>query len=122
MAWVEWVWCVIWFTATARALATAWRKDGEAGLPADAAEEERLYVREDTVHWWMATVLNFIMLGVGIVALLTPNVVDLTPTWQETSLVYGLLAFSVLLLARIEVHGWFYRRRNNIDIFGRPRP
>lgn len=119
--WVETVWSLLFAVATIRALTTAWRKQGEGKLPEDATEDERLTLREDAVHWWLATIINGLLLSIGIVALLTHEPPDTTATLQDQYVLAAFLAFAILINIRIEAHGHYYRKRNAVDIWGRPK-
>lgn len=123
MTWVEIAWSVLLGIATVRALLTAWRKQGEGDFDGQVTGEERLLLAEDEVHWWLAFVINGLLLSVGIIALFTANESGSSEaaTWESIYTIYVFLAFAVLLNVRIEMHGYYYRRRNGINLLGHPR-
>lgn len=110
MAWAEWFWTLTFTVATVRAITTAWRKESEGTLPPDATRAERLILREDMVHWWLAALINASLLSVGVVALLDVP-------WEGTYVLFVLLLLPVFLNVRIELHGHYYRKRNGISLW-----
>jgi hypothetical protein len=121
MSWPEIVWTLLMALATVRAITTAWRKESESQVNGDLTEQEELILKEDMEHWWMAVAMNGILFSVGIAAILAPNPQQVPdPTKLDSFILYAFITFAVLLNVRIERHGWFYRKRNGINIWGRP--
>lgn len=117
MNWVEWVFTALLFTATVRALTTAWRKQVEGAIEPELPEAERLILREDQEHWWMACFINGLLLSIGVVAIISPDT-HTEPTFVQLYASYAFVAFALMLNVRIERHGYYYRRRNGINIWG----
>jgi hypothetical protein len=121
MAWIEWVFTLLMAIATIRAITTALRKESEGRVDGGITDSERLILREDMEHWWTAVLINAILFSVGVAALFTVNEVDANVTFVDRYLTYCFLAVALLLNVRIERHGYYYRRRNNINFWGKPR-
>lgn len=122
------IFTILLFIATVRAITTAisrtydYKSNGQD-------EYERLVFLEDAEHWWAAVVINATLLSVGVVALIAPappaevlriyESADLS--WHYSYSTVVSLVVAVLLNLRIERHAYYFRRRNEINVFGRPR-
>jgi hypothetical protein len=119
--WEVLVWIFLFGLATARAITTATNKTFDLNISNGYDQNEKLILKEDAEHWWMAVIINGLLLTVGVVLFFAPQV-ELPPmSWHFAYTTYASLLFAVLINIRIERHGWYYRKRNEINIFGRPR-
>jgi hypothetical protein len=114
------IWLVLFATATIRALTTAINKTYE--YENDGQDEfERLVFLEDTEHWWTAVIINALLLSIGVVAAVDPVGPTGIQTWHGHYVVTGFIIFAILINVRIERHGYYFRKRNGINLLGRPR-
>jgi hypothetical protein len=122
------IFTVLLFIATVRALTTAISRTYDYEMDGED-EYERLVFLEDAEHWWTAVLINAVLLSVGIVALLAPPPpAEVEQVWQNANLSWHYsystvvsLVIAVLLNFRIERHGYYFRKRNGINVLGRPR-
>lgn len=114
-----WAFLLLFVLATVRALTTAINKTYD--LTKNGLEEsEKLIYREDAEHWWTAVVINALLLSIGVVSAFAPAVQG-PSSWHYAYTSLASVVFAVLINYRIERHGWYYRRRHGINLFGRPR-
>ncbi len=117
---VIYAWTILFLIATARATTTAISKTYD--LSTDGLDEyERLIFLEDAEHWWTAVFINALLLSIGVVAMVDPIGPDNPGTWHGDYVISAFLFFALLINIRIERHGYYFRKRNDINLFGRPR-
>jgi hypothetical protein len=123
-----WVWLVLFTAATVRAITTAMRKSQEA-RGGDYGEDERLMYLEDIEHWWTSAFINAVLLSVGVVQIFAPPppaglikvLEDASLPWHYNYSTLVSVFFAFLVNVHIERHGYYYRKRQKINVFGRPR-
>jgi hypothetical protein len=116
---VIWVWILLFVIATVRALTTALNKTMDVRSNGQD-RDERLILLEDAEHWWMAFVINGLLLSIGVVSALDPLGPDAPENWHGNYVLAGFVLFAVFINIRIERHGYYYRKRQKINIWGRP--
>ena len=114
---VIWVWIFLFTLATIRAITTALNKTSDVRSNG-RDEDERLILLEDAEHWWTAVLINGLLLSLGVAALLDPVGPEPPESAHGWYVITGFVIFALLINIRIERHGYYYRKRQGINIWG----